>query len=766
MKKICFITTVHGTLRGFLLPFSKYLHAHTDWEIHFVCSPNEEFAQSLPEYIHYHPIPMKRGISLDAMAVVPQMVQLFKKEKFDLIQYSTPNASFYASIAGKFAKVPVRLYCQWGMVFVSMKGLKRRLFRCMERQICRRSTFVEPDSFGNLQFGGEQKLYPMHKGAVVWNGSTGGINLETYDITKKQLWRDQIRRQYSLPEDAVVFGFVGRITGDKGINELFTAFRKIKERMPHAILMLTGGIEKQETLDAELLEWAKADPQVVFTGPQRNIQRYYSAMDVFVLPSYREGFGSVIIEAEAMEVPVISTDIPGPREAMCADVTGLMVPKQNADALAQAMERLYGDKNLRDTLGKAGRRYVAERFEQTEFYRCTMEDRMRLMGLPEDRKKFCFVTTVPGTLRAFVIDFTKYLHHHGDYDISVICNPDQEFANELPDFIHYYPVAMERGVRIRGLGAIKAMRQIFKREKFDYVQYSTPNASFYASIAAKRLKVPHRKYHLMGFRYLGFRGIKRLIFRRVERITCRNSTDVECVSPSNMELGIREGIFREDQVRVIHYGSSGGIDLSRYDISMKESWRQELRQQYGLKDTDRVFGFAGRITRDKGINEMLQAFFDMECPDKKLVLIGSMEQEKTLDPQLLRRAREDSRVVFIPKVRDIQRYYSMMDVMLLPSYREGFGNIVIEAQAMGVPVIVSDIPGPVDAMERDVTGLVVPKKDAAALCLAMEKLATDVALAEQMGRAGRLLVAERFDQQVLFGHILKDRQRILAGETE
>ncbi len=383
MKKICFITTVHGTLQGFIIPFAEYLHSMTDWEIHFVCNPNEEFAEMLPDYIHYHPIPMKRGASLDGLVVIPKMVRLFKKEKFDFVQYSTPNASFYASIAAKLAKIPVRLYCQWGMVFVSMKGWKRWLFRCTERMICKRSTRIEPDSFGNLEFGRQQKLYPPHKSAVIWNGSTSGINFDTYDITRKSQWRSEVRSQHNLSEDMVVFGFVGRITGDKGINELFRAFRQIKDRMPNARLMLTGRIEKRATLEEDLLQWAQNDPQVLFTGGQRNIQRYYSAMDVFVLPSYREGFGSVIIEAEAMEVPIISTDIPGPREAMCRDLTGLMIPRQDAQALADAMYRLYGDKALREQLGKAGRVYVAERFDQETLFRHILEVRKQMLGVSE-----------------------------------------------------------------------------------------------------------------------------------------------------------------------------------------------------------------------------------------------------------------------------------------------------------------------------------------------------------------------------------------------
>ena len=126
--------------------------------------------------------------------------------------------------------------------------------------------------------------------------------------------------------------------------------------------------------------WAEQDPHVIFCGSTNIIERYFAALDVHVLPSYREGFGSVIIEAEAMEVPIITTAIPGPLESMSPDVTGLSVPKQDAKALCEAMVRLYKDVSLRESFGKAGRQYVAERFEVERFYTETLADRKKLLG--------------------------------------------------------------------------------------------------------------------------------------------------------------------------------------------------------------------------------------------------------------------------------------------------------------------------------------------------------------------------------------------------
>lgn len=376
-------------------------------------------------------------------------------------------------------------------------------------------------------------------------------------------------------------------------------------------------------------------------------------------------------------------------------------------------------------------------------------------------KKICYVTTVHGTLRSFVLPVAERITQKTDWDITVICDENQEFAQMLPNNIRYIPIPMERGVNIGGIKAMLKMIKVFRKEKFDLVQYSTPNAGLYAAIAAWVAGIKIRKYHLMGFRFLGFSGLKQRVFMWIEKLACTLSTDVECVSPSNLKLGIELGLFSKGKAAVLHYGSSAGVDLTRFDIQKKEQWRKDLRNQFGYTDSDCVFGFAGRITRDKGINEMLEAFEGVKCENKKLFIVGRMEDESSLDANLLKNARENPAVQFYEEVRDIEKYYAMMDVLLLPSYREGFGNIVIEAEAMGVPVIVTDIPGPTDAMEHEVTGLVVPVKETESLCNAMTRLATDVQFREQLGQAGRCFVEERFDQKVLCNIIIKDRERLL-----
>ena len=378
MKKICYVTTVSGTLKSFVLPVAKYLAEHTDWEIYMMANDDPDFEKSLPENIHFIPISMERGISMGGIKAMLKMKKIFKREKFDLVQYSTPNAALYASMAAKAAKIPVRLYCQWGMAYVGMHGLKRKIFKFVEKQVCKMSTWIEPDSNSNLSFAVKESLYKADKACVIGNGSACGVNLEKFDISKKEGYRQKIREQHNLPQDAFVYGFVGRVTRDKGINELFTAFKRIYEENKNAYLLMVGRIENEGLLNPELFSWSKECENVVYVGGSNIVEQYLSAMDCFVLPSYREGFGMGTIEAEAMGVPVIVTEIPGPIDAMLPNVTGKMVPMADAGALYSAMKEIMIEDLI--SFGEKGYSFAVENFEQKKLCQLIFEDRKKLLG--------------------------------------------------------------------------------------------------------------------------------------------------------------------------------------------------------------------------------------------------------------------------------------------------------------------------------------------------------------------------------------------------
>lgn len=376
-------------------------------------------------------------------------------------------------------------------------------------------------------------------------------------------------------------------------------------------------------------------------------------------------------------------------------------------------------------------------------------------------KKICYITTVALSIRSFFIPQLKHLAENG-YDVTVICSPDEALQDDLGEGIKFIPVSIARGVSPMTLGkSIIDLVKVFKREKFDIVQYSTPNAGFCGSIAAKLAGVKVRNYHLMGLRYLGMGGIVRKLFKAFEKMSCSLSTHVECITPSNLELCIKEKLFKADKGTMIWNGSTGGVDIKRFDASNREAWRNEIRSEVGIKDDEFVFGFVGRLTRDKGVNEILEAYRNLK-DRARLLIIGVREGTDTLDTEHWEFAEESDRVTILDFKKDIERYYSAMDVLLLPSYREGFGMVIAEAAAVGTPAIVSNIPGPVDVIDNEKTALTVEVKNAQDLRDKMSYMLDNPDMVKGMSANCSDFIKEKFDSRVLNKKILERKDKLLG----
>ena len=211
MVKICIISTVCGSLRTFLLKTVEALYITGDFELYFMANPSKEIEKQFPEYIHFIPMPMKRGVDIKGLTVIKQMEKVFKHERFDIVQYFTPNASCYASIAAKRAKIPVRIYSQWGILYVGFHGVKRLIYKQIEKMVCKNSTHIEVENRANLEFSHSEKLYPKSKGYVIWNGSASGVSLDKYDISRKAEWRKKTREKLGFSDSDFIFRESGNL---------------------------------------------------------------------------------------------------------------------------------------------------------------------------------------------------------------------------------------------------------------------------------------------------------------------------------------------------------------------------------------------------------------------------------------------------------------------------------------------------------------------------------------------------------------------------
>lgn len=368
MKKICFVTTVSITIKSFLLQFKDYL-IENDYDVTFICNMDESMYDLCNNQVHYIPIPMKRGIGIDGLSVISKLTKIFKKNKFDIIQYSTPNAALYASIAAKRAGCENRLYCQWGIRYMGFdNSVKRKIFKQIEKAVCQNSSVIECESYSLYQFSIDEKLYSSSKASVIWNGSACGVDLNKYFIAKKAAWRKEIRSELNISEEVPVFGYVGRITRDKGANELLTSFREVIKKK-EAYLLMIGIFDDTDSIEVDLRKWAEKSKNVIFVDWTNKVEKYYSAMDVFCSLSYREGFGLVIIEAAAMGLPGIVTDVPGQIDTIEPNMNGWLVPAKNIDKVIKTIEYCIDNPKKVKEYGSNARKNVEEKYEQNELFK-------------------------------------------------------------------------------------------------------------------------------------------------------------------------------------------------------------------------------------------------------------------------------------------------------------------------------------------------------------------------------------------------------------
>lgn len=376
--KLCVITTVPITVQVFLLDQLIYL-ADNGFIITIVCDDDPDFNIEWPHELEYYPVSMKRNINLiGTMVSFIKLLRFLKKRRFDMVQYTTPKASFLSAIASRMAGIPIRIYCQWGMRYVGLNGVPRKIFKQIEKITCYFSTNIIPDSFGNLSCAIEDGIFPAAKGSVIGKGSANGVNLQKFDIERKAEWRKKTRHDLDISDEAFMFGFVGRITRDKGIGELVKAFNLLHFNNKNTCLLLVGPRDKENGLETEIIELLDRGEGIYELGYQNNPNVFIAACDIIVLPSYREGFGVVAIEAQALGIPVITTDIPGPREAIVPGKTGVLVPPGDSYKLQMAMYDLMTNNFLLKSMGQQGFDYVRENFEQSMFWSKVLEHRRSL----------------------------------------------------------------------------------------------------------------------------------------------------------------------------------------------------------------------------------------------------------------------------------------------------------------------------------------------------------------------------------------------------
>jgi glycosyltransferase involved in cell wall biosynthesis len=330
------------------------------FRVTLVASPGELLGSTAAsEGVESIAIPMQRRIAPIADLVsLFRLWQLMRRLKPDMVEFSTPKAGLLGMIAARLCGVPRRVYMLRGLKLETTTGFKRRILLWAERltAACAHVVLCNSDSLRAeaLALG----VAPAAKLLLLGDGSSNGVDMERYSPGSTD-----VRERYGLPQDAHVVGFVGRLTRDKGLPELIEAFDAILQAEPKAHLLLVGWYDASEdSLGDDVRRRIETHSHIHLTGFVNGAAPYYRAMDVMVLPTWREGFPNVVLEASATGIPVVTTQSTGSRDSVVPEVTGLLIPPGYPEAISEAVLKLLRDPGRRLRMGHAARAWVLERF--------------------------------------------------------------------------------------------------------------------------------------------------------------------------------------------------------------------------------------------------------------------------------------------------------------------------------------------------------------------------------------------------------------------
>jgi glycosyltransferase involved in cell wall biosynthesis len=361
------------------------------------------------------------------------------------------------------------------------------------------------------------------------------------------------------------------------------------------------------------------------------------------------------------------------------------------------------------------------------------------------------------------------LQHFQDkgLEVTVLCPERRKDEWEVvrPKGVSIIEVPMERKIALwRDLRSLLRLWRHMRRLRPTVTNVGTPKAGLLGGFAAWLNRVPCRFYTLHGLRFETTKGLKRRILVYAERLACRFAHRVVCVSHSVRERAIASGLASAERMVVLGSGSCNGVDASRFAPTPQIVRRAaQLRHQLGIPLRAPVVLFVGRLTCDKGIPELVQAFSQLvvRFPDLRLLLAGCFEDGDPLPSDTRRCLETHSHVILAGAVRDTAPYYAAADVLVLPSHREGLPTVVLEAQAARVPVVGASATGIVDVVADGQTGLLFPVGNVPALVEAIARLITDGALAIKLGLAGQEQVQSKYRQEHIWQALHREYLEVL-----
>ena len=378
--------------------------------------------------------------------------------------------------------------------------------------------------------------------------------------------------------------------------------------------------------------------------------------------------------------------------------------------------------------------------------------------------RIAFQTTVPASLYGFFRGQLTWLKSQ-DFEVHTVSAPGEELKwVEESEQVTTHTVPMSRSFSpFRDPLALWRLVRLYRKSRFTVVHSFTPKGGLFGMLAAVAAGCPVRLFTIWGMAPTTINSRVRL---RVwaNRVSCALAHKVFVECPSIADLVVANGLCPREKLVVVPAWSTNTLDSKMVDLSDLPQTRAAARHDWGLPLDGVVIGFVGRVVRDKGVHELIEAFEKLasEFPKLHLLIVGVREVEDPIGENILRRMDQHARIHCTGFQKDMRRLLSAMDILVHPSYREGLPTAPLEAAARGLPVVATRIPGCVDAVQEGVTGLLVEPRDAPGLAEAIRKYLKNPELRQQHGNNGREWVLKKYDRQAAWTALLNEYQQLLA----
>ena len=380
-QKLIRITTVPMSLKILLKDQLRFMNQH--FEVVGISSRGEElFDVQKDEGIRTVAFEMSREITpfKDFFSLI-KMIFVLLKEKPTIVHTHTPKAGIVGMLASWVTRVPHRLHTIAGLPVMETMGKKKKILLWVEKVTYACATRVYPNSVGLQEYILEHKLTDESKLKIIGYGSSNGIDTSYFNRTEDVLNEaDKIKETYNL-ENKFVFCFVGRVVKDKGVNELLYAFNTLAQEFDTIRLLIIGGFEeKLDPLTKQSYEILDENKSIIYVGFQKDIRPYLTASDCFVLPTYREGFPNVVLQASSMELSSIVSNINGCNEIIKHNENGLIVEPKDKDVLFSAMKQYLEDKKLSEKLSLNSRKDIITKYDRKQFFKFLLEEYNKVLN--------------------------------------------------------------------------------------------------------------------------------------------------------------------------------------------------------------------------------------------------------------------------------------------------------------------------------------------------------------------------------------------------